>query len=346
MAPAGRMPSVIGMKSNGTTVRAAELLPPITIEHALTSLRRPRGAVVITGASSGIGRATALALAAAGHRVFAGVRRTVDGKSLRASAGGELTPVIIDVTDPTTIENAAREVTAAVGSDGITGLIDNAGIGTLWPIEVMPLAELRHVYEVNVFGQIAVIQAFLPLLRLGVGRIINIGSIGDRLMLPFAGPLNSSKQAFAAITEALRLELRSSGIRVVLIEPAFIHTEAVDKVAADADRVLDALEGGAGARYVVPYRTMTRRGLALERNGSSADVVAQTVLRALSTRRPRSRYLAGKGARRLAFFARWMPDPLFDPLRLKVLGLPTSFGAAAYTPTPTDLSESQSAIAR
>jgi NAD(P)-dependent dehydrogenase (short-subunit alcohol dehydrogenase family) len=290
------------------------------------SFLRSRGAVVITGASTGIGRATALALAAAGYRVFAGVRRTVDGDSLLELATGRLTPLTIDVTDPLSIEAAAREVAAAVGSDGITGLVDNAGIGTLWPMEVMPLEELRRIYEVNVFGQVAVIQAFLPLLRLGAGRIINLGSIGDRLMLPFAGPLNSSKQAFAAITEALRMELRSSGIHVVLIEPASIHTEAVEKVAAAADRVMDALEGTTGARYVAPYRTMTRRGLARERNGSSPDVVAGTVLRALAARRPRTRYLVGKDARPLAFLARWLPDPIFDRLRLKALGLPTSFG--------------------
>jgi len=305
------------------------------------------GAVVITGASSGIGRATALALAGAGYQVFAGVRRTVDGETLRAAAGGALLPVIIDVTDSTSIEAAARDVAAAVGSDGIAGLVDNAGIGMLWPMEMVPLDELRHQFEVNVFGQVAMIQAFLPLLRVGGGRIINIGSIGDRLMLPFAGPLNASKQALAAITEALRMELRGSGIRVVLVEPASIHTEAVEKVAADADRVRETLEGTSGARYAVSYRTMTRKGLARERNGSSPQVVAHTVLRALAARRPRSRYLVGKDARRFAFFARWMPDLLFDPLRLRVLGLPTGFGTAAYTPTkytPTNLSASRSAI--
>jgi NAD(P)-dependent dehydrogenase (short-subunit alcohol dehydrogenase family) len=304
------------------------------------------GAVMITGASTGIGRATAIALAAAGYHVFAGVRRTIDGESLRAWVPGGLTPVIIDVTDPISIDAAAEEVTVAVASAGLAALIDNAGIGSLWPIEMVPLEGLRHQFEVNVFGQVAVIQAFLPLLRLGAGRMINIGSIGDRLMLPFAGPLNSSKQAFAAITEALRMELRSAGIRVVLVEPASIHTEAVEKVAADADRVLETLEGNAGARYVVPYRTMTRKGLARERNGSSPQVVAGTVLRALTARRPRTRYLVGKDARRFAFFARWMPDPLFDRLRLRALGLPTGFGTAAYTPTPTDLSASQSAVAR
>jgi NAD(P)-dependent dehydrogenase (short-subunit alcohol dehydrogenase family) len=311
----------------------------------MNAAQRPSdlGAVMITGASSGIGRATATALAAAGYRVFAGVRRTVDSESLRAWAHEQLTPMIIDVTNPTLIEAAARDVAAAVGSNGLAGLVDNAGIGSLWPMEMMPLEELRHQFEVNVFGQVAVIQAFLPLLRLGAGRMINIGSIGDRLMLPFAGPLNSSKQAFAAITEALRMELRSSGIRVVLIEPASIHTEAVAKVEADADRVLEALERTSGARYVAPYRTMTRRGLARERNGSSPQVVAGAVLRALAARRPRTRYLVGKDARRLAFFARWTPDLLFDPLRLRALGLPTGFGTATYT--QTDLSASQSVVA-
>jgi NAD(P)-dependent dehydrogenase (short-subunit alcohol dehydrogenase family) len=298
-----------------STVTASNVTAAAAGGPAMNATQRPpdRGAVVITGASTGIGRATAIALAAAGYRVFAGVRRAADGESLRARAPGQLTPVIIDVTDAISIEAAAQDVAAAVGSNGLAGLVDNAGIGSLWPMEIVPLEELRHQFEVNVFGQVAVIQAFLPLLRLGAGRMINIGSIGDRLMLPFAGPLNSSKQAFAAITEAFRMELRSSGIRVVLIEPASIHTEAVAKVEADADRVLRASEGTSGARYFVPYRTMTRRGLARERDGSSPEVVAAAVLRALAARRPRSRYLVGKDARRFAFFARWMPDPAIRP---------------------------------
>jgi NAD(P)-dependent dehydrogenase (short-subunit alcohol dehydrogenase family) len=145
--------------------------------------------------------------------------------------------------------------------------------------------------------------------------------------MPFGGALTSSKWAFASITEALRLELRPWGIHVVLIEPASIHTEAVEKMEADADRTLAQLDAIQRARYADAYRSMTRSALARERAGSSPDVVATSVIHALTTAKPRTRYLVGKHARALAFIARWAPDPLFDQIRLRLFGLPRKFGA-------------------
>ncbi len=291
----------------------------------------PTGAVVVTGASTGIGRATALALAGMGFHVFAGVRRTADGAALRASTAGHLTPLILDVTDPATIRAAVQQVTAAVGQHGIAGLVDNAGVGALWPIEEVPLDALRRLYDVNVFGQVDVIQHFLPLLRRGAGRIINIGSVGDRLTLPFGGVLCSSKWAFASITEALRLELRPWGIHVVLIEPASIHSEAVDKVEADAERVLAALAARPDARYAAEFRAMSRRAIAQERGGSNPAVVAGAVMHALTVSRPKTRYLVGRDSHRLAFVARWLPDRMFDLLRIRLFGLPRAFGGRRPT---------------
>jgi NAD(P)-dependent dehydrogenase (short-subunit alcohol dehydrogenase family) len=300
----------------------------------ISAVTRP--SVVITGTSSGIGRATAQALAAAGFRVFAGVRRDADGDALVQSAncgrgGGRIIPVILDVTDPASIVAAAAEVGRTVGADGIGALINNAGIGMTWPVEAIPLEDLRRVYEVNVFGQVAVIQAFLPLLRAAAGRMVNIGSIGDRLSLPFGAPLTSSKWAIASITESLRLELRPWGIHVVLIEPASIHTDAVQKVEDDAERVLREMSDTDRALYAESYQSMTRNALARERDGSDPDVVARAVLRALAARRPRTRYLVGKDARRLAFLARWAPDRLFDRIRIKLFDLPKKFGVAQPT---------------
>jgi NAD(P)-dependent dehydrogenase (short-subunit alcohol dehydrogenase family) len=286
------------------------------------------GTVVVTGASTGIGRATALALADAGYSVLAGVRRAADGQALRSSTGGRLTPLILDVTDPAAVAAAAAEASRLVGADGIVGLVNNAGIGVTWPMEAIPLSALRAVYDVNVFGQVAVIQAFLPLLRRGGGRMINIGSVGDRLTVPFGGPLTSSKWAFASITEALRLELRPWGIHVVLVEPASIATPAVAKVEADARRVLERLSDQDRAHYADAYRSTTRRALARETNGSRPDVVAGVVLRALTAPRPRTRYLVGKDARRLAFLAKWVPDRMFDRIRVRLFGLPRVFGGA------------------
>jgi NAD(P)-dependent dehydrogenase (short-subunit alcohol dehydrogenase family) len=264
--------------------------------------------------------------------VFAGVRRTGDGTALVRSAhkggAGQIIPVILDVTDSASIRAAAGEVSGVVGPGGIAALVNNAGIGLTWPVEAMPLEDLRRVYDVNVFGQVAVIQAFLPLLRAAAGRMINIGSIGDRLSLPFGAPLASSKWAIASITESLRLELRPWGIHVVLIEPASIHTEAVQKVEDDAERVLRAMSDEDRLLYGDSYRAMTRFALARERRGSEPDVVAQAVLRALNARRPHTRYLVGKDARRLAFVARWAPDRLFDRIRIKLFGLPEKFAVA------------------
>ena len=286
---------------------------------------------VVTGTSSGIGRATALALATGGYRVFAGVRQHEHGQALVREAralGVNLVPLIIDVTDAASISAAASDVTAAAGDDGIAALVNNAGIGMTWPLESIPLHELRRIFEVNVFGQVAVIQAFLPLLRSAAGRIVNIGSIGDRLSLPFGAPLNSSKWAVASITESLRIELRPWGIHVVLIEPASIRTDAVQKVDDDAKRVLAEMGPSHLALYGQAYQSMVQRALQQERNGSDPKLVADTVLRALSARRPRTRYLAGKDGRLLAFVARWAPDRLFDRIRVRLFGLPRKFGAA------------------
>jgi NAD(P)-dependent dehydrogenase (short-subunit alcohol dehydrogenase family) len=292
------------------------------------------GAVVVTGASSGIGRACALALADSGYTVFAVVRKRPDGDALTASSGGALHPVLMDITVQDEVHAAAGEIAWTVGGAGLAGLVNSAGIGVTGPMECIPSEQLRHQYEVNVFGQVTVIQAFLPLLRRGRGRLVNIGSIGDRMAVPFAGPLTSSKAALASITDALRLELRPWGVGVVLVEPASIHTEAVGKLENDAERVLDQLDERSRARYAAGYRSMVRSMAARERAGSEPDVVAKAVCHALTTRRPRPRYRVGRDARRLALVARWMPERLLDTIRLRLFGLPTGFGFAAESPSP------------
>jgi NAD(P)-dependent dehydrogenase (short-subunit alcohol dehydrogenase family) len=296
----------------------------------------PTRAIVITGASSGMGRATALRMAAVGYRVFAGVRRQADGDALVAADGtGRITPVIIDVVDQDSIAAAAAQVRDAVGAVGLAGLVNNAGIGVTGPTEALSVHDVRRLYEVNVFGQIAVTQAFLPLIRTGAGRIVNIGSIGDRLSLPFGAALASSKWAFASITESLRMELRPWGIHVVLVEPASIHTETVDKTQADAHRVIDQMSEDHRELYATTYRTMIDRFLAGERKGSSPDVVATLIAHVFATHRPRTRYLVGKDSRRLALAARVMPDRLFDRVRAQLFGLPKVFGAASRTTVTT-----------
>src|SRR5439155_3574156 len=144
--------------------------------------------IVITGASTGIGRACALRLDRMGFRVFAGVRKTEDGEALKQQASERLTPVVIDVTDVASIARAAEMVAAEVGEAGLAGLVNDAGIAVAGPLEFIPIEELRKQLEVNVIGQIAVTQVFLPLLRKGHGRIVNMGSISGRLAVPLLGP--------------------------------------------------------------------------------------------------------------------------------------------------------------
>jgi NAD(P)-dependent dehydrogenase (short-subunit alcohol dehydrogenase family) len=286
-----------------------------------------RGAVVVTGASSGIGRACARALAEAGFQVFAGVRNQADGEALREralAAGGSLTPLRLDVTDPDLVAAAAATVAETVGTAGLAGLVNNAGVGMAWPLELVPPEELRRLFEVDVFGQLAVTQALLPQLRLATGRIVNMGTVGDRITIPFGGPLNACKYALSAFNDALRMELRPWGIQVVLIEPGSIQTTAYGKLEATADAAIERF-GEAGRRlYGTAYRTMIARVAAREQTGSPPEVVARAVLRALTARRPRTRYLVGATARPLATMASLLPDRALDEVRLRIFGLPRS----------------------
>jgi NAD(P)-dependent dehydrogenase (short-subunit alcohol dehydrogenase family) len=186
---------------------------------------------LVTGSSSGIGRATALRLAAAGQHVYAGVRHAEDGEQLaRSAAGGEITPLILDVTEAAQIEAAA----AAIGAHGgLDGLVNNAGYGLACPTELVPLDAFRRQLEVNVTGQLAVTQAMLPALRQARGRIVMVSTIGVRFTPPFAGPLDAAKAALAALGDTLRQELAPWGVRVILVEPASINSGAADKVTRD-----------------------------------------------------------------------------------------------------------------
>jgi NAD(P)-dependent dehydrogenase (short-subunit alcohol dehydrogenase family) len=284
--------------------------------------------IVITGASSGIGRATALRLARNGWRVFATVRKDTDAEQIEAKAVGALETVRLDVGDKDSIAAAAAEVESRLNGRGLDGLFNNAGIGSVAPVEHTSLDALRHVYEINLFGQIATIQTFLPLVRKAKGRIVNAGSVGDHLTPPFAGALASSKAAFASMSAALRLELRSQGIHVCVIEPGSINTPAVEKTLGDVEKTIAGLPPEARSLYGESLRRMVSAFARAERAGSSPEIVAKVVERALTDRRPRTRYPAGKDSAKLATLARLLPEKLLDRAVLKTFGLPTAFGKA------------------
>ena len=273
-------------------------------------------AVVITGASTGIGEACALHLDGQGFTVFAGVRGLEDGELLRKRASDRLIPIILDVTDADTITSAAGTVAERVGPRGLAGLVNNAGIALASPLEFVPLPKLREQLEVNVIGQIAVTQAFLPLLRKGRGRIVNMSSISGRLATPFLGPYAASKWALEALSDSLRVELRPWKIHVAVVEPGNISTPIWQKSRTAAEQLLEGLPPTARILYG-PAIDFLRR-YAVDGRGISAAAVAQAVTHALTARRPKTRYLVGTDARVGARVAS-LPDRLRDWLIRRAL---------------------------
>jgi NAD(P)-dependent dehydrogenase (short-subunit alcohol dehydrogenase family) len=272
----------------------------------------PVKSVLITGASTGIGRASALRMDANGWRVFAGVRREEDAAALRGAASDRLVPLMLDVTDAAQISAAAEQVAAAVGKAGLDGLVNNAGIGVMAPLETVPIEDLRHQIEVNLVSQVAVTQAMLPLIRSAAGRVVFISSIGGRMALPFGGPYHASKFGIEAVADSLRQELRPWRIGVAVIEPGSIDTliwergEGVaEEIAERAPAAQDALYGETLERFRAAVHRTAERGI-------SPDKVAKAVQHAISARRPRTRYLVGADARGQAMLRRLLPDRLLD----------------------------------
>lgn len=301
----------------------------------------PQGAVLVTGASSGMGKACALRLARAGYTVFAGVRKLSDGEALTQAGSSRVVPVILDVTNGETIAAARDQVDEAVakaGLAGLAGLVNNAGIGVTSPIELVPLDDLRRQFEVNVIGQVAVIQAFLPLIRAARGRIVNISSVGGRVTIPFGGPLCSSKYAIESISDALRMELRPWGIHVAVVEPGTIRTEAADKLEADSERMLARFPSDGRARYEAPYRAFVRAFEEQHQHGADPDVMAEAVYHALSARRPHYRYPVGPRSRRMPLLAALLPTGLMDVVRTRMLGGYQPFGALVEAAEPVAVS--------
>lgn len=279
-----------------------------------------RRVVVITGGSTGIGEACALHLDSLGFTVFAGVRRQVDGDALKSKGSSRLQPVTLDVTDTETI-HAAADLVKQQFPAGLAGLVNNAGIVVAAPLEFVPLDDLRKQFEVNVVGQIATTQAFLPLLREARGRVINIGSIGGRVSGPFVGPYSASKFAMEALTDSLRIELIPWGIEVSIVEPGNIRTPIWDKSRESADeRRADAPEE-MESLYREEIKAMYEYSKKQAISGIPALEVAKVVAEAITARKPKTRYVVGSDAKLQAYIAQRLPDRLRDSLILRELGL-------------------------
>jgi NAD(P)-dependent dehydrogenase (short-subunit alcohol dehydrogenase family) len=246
--------------------------------------------ILVTGASTGIGRACAIRFAALGYRTFAGVRKAADGQALKADSSGKIEPVLLDVTCPESIAGALK----VVGDLALMGLINNAGIATLGPLELLSVDALRRQFEVNVIGLVAVTQAFLPLLRRGPGRIVNIGSIAGRSALPGSGAYDASKFAIEGITDALRMELHASGIRVSLIEAGAVATPIWDKSLREADEWSRTIAPERLAPYSGIMKAVREEVAEAAQKSLPVEAVVKAVVHAITVRRPRTRYLVGR----------------------------------------------------
>jgi len=273
-----------------------------------------RCAVVVTGASSGIGEACARRLAGLGFHVFAGVRKPADGERLQREIPG-VTPLSIDVVDADSIARAASTVADATGSAGLAGLaglVNNAGVAVPAPIEHQPIDDFRRQIEINLIGQVAVTQAFLPQLRAARGRIVNMSSIGGKVAVPLLGAYAASKFGLEGFSDSLRRELRPWGIHVAVIEPGTIATPIWDKGIASGDELEASMGDDAKRDYgplIATVRTASAQGA---RTGLPPDAVAKDVAHALTARRPKTRYLVGREAKSRALLARVVGDRVVD----------------------------------
>jgi NAD(P)-dependent dehydrogenase (short-subunit alcohol dehydrogenase family) len=268
--------------------------------------------VLVTGASRGIGLATAQRLLAGGWEVHAGVRRPED-----APAG--TTPVILDVTDPNAVASLADAL-----PERLDALVNNAGVVVPGPVECLALDDLRRQFEVNVVGQVGVTQAVLPRLRESRGRVVFVSSASGRVSAPLMGAYTASKFAVEALADALRLELRAWGIPVVLIEPGAIDTA----IWRDAQATADDAEGAMRpehrelyAAHLVGIRKLITR---TQRQTSPAEKVAAAVDRALRDRRPRARYVVGLDARAQIALSTALPTRAMDAAVARITGMPSA----------------------
>jgi NAD(P)-dependent dehydrogenase (short-subunit alcohol dehydrogenase family) len=280
---------------------------PNTPEH-------PR-AVLLTGAAGGVGRALTGALVGRGYLVYAAARRSDDP---RLVDDPWVRPVALDVTDPDSVARAAAEVGAAQEGRGLHGVVNNAGTIVQGPVELVAPADLRAQFDVNVVGPTTVLGAFLPLLRTGRGRVVNISAATARVAVPMMGPISASKAALESLSDALRVELAPWGITVSVIEPGAMDTAIFAKAAAQADGALAAVPAERRALYGPSLAAVA------EANASAtlrpADTIVGPVLAALSARRPKARYVSGSDARALIMLAH-LPVRTRDRLLARTLGL-------------------------
>ena len=269
--------------------------------------------IVITGTSTGIGKACALHLDKLGFNVYAGVRKQADGDNIKSEASDRLTPITLDVTDAESISAAAGIVGEKTGGN-VFGLINNAGIGLGGALEVTPVNEIRKLMEVNVVGLFAVTQTFIPMLRKGRGRIVNIGSTSSLLAFPGASVYCASKFAVRAITDSLRIELKPFDMKVILVAPGAIESEIWEKGKAYKEKLRKTVKPEIAQLYAPLIKVGDKLNDELKK--IPADEVAKAVAHAFTSKKPKRYYIVGNDAKGAAKAAK-LPKGLMDWIILK-----------------------------
>jgi NAD(P)-dependent dehydrogenase (short-subunit alcohol dehydrogenase family) len=283
-----------------------------------------RELIVVTGASTGMGAATARELARRGFHVLAGVRRDVDADALR---GDGIEPHILDITVESDVAAIAERVANDPQGLPLRALINNAGVAINAPVEALPVAEWRRQFEVNLFGHVAMIQALMPSLLRSSGTVVNISSIGGKVALPTYPAYAGSKFALEALSDSLRREVSGLGVKVVVIEPGAVKTAMAERGVATADRLKDGMTADQRERYGELVDAMSNLARSFDKDGVSAEHAAKVIAKAATVSRPRTRYTVGRDAAVLARLSRVVSDRVLD--RVVRLVLRPHFKAAA-----------------
>ena len=272
--------------------------------------------VVVTGASTGIGAATARELARRGFHVLAGVRPDVDAEALRTDG---IEPHILDITVESDVVAIADRVVRDPLRRPVRALINNAGISMNAPVETLPMAEWRRLFEVNLFGHIAMTQALLPALLRSAGTVVNISSVGGQLAMATYGPYAGTKFALEAVSDALRREVAELGIKVVVIEPGAVQTEMGERGLATTDRLSASMTPAQLQRYGDLTAAISAQARSHLKTGVTVEHAAKVIAKAATASRPHTRYAVGRDAAILVGLTRATPDRLLD--RILRLGL-------------------------
>jgi NAD(P)-dependent dehydrogenase (short-subunit alcohol dehydrogenase family) len=271
----------------------------------------PEEIAIITGASTGIGAATARELPRWGFHVLAGVRRERDDDAIR---GRGIEPLVIDITNPSHIRALATRVHGDPQGRAVRALVNNAASAVNVPVEAFAIEEWRCLFEVNLFGHIAVNQTLLPALIRTNGRVINISFVGGKIAKATYGPYAGTKFALEAVSDSLRREIAPFGVQVVVVEPGAVRTEMAGRAIATAHELASTMTPEQGQRYGGLVQAITAQAASFTESGLPADAAAKVIAKAVTARKPHTRYTIGRDAALLTFLAHILPDRILDRL--------------------------------